>query len=69
MTWNLKIKVFSIQFKKPAYFTLLSTTFFYPSNGEMCPTVIDKSQPIESIGSRLHDHTVFAHGATLVGDI
>jgi len=23
----------------------------------MCPTVIDKSQPIESMGSRLRDHT------------
>jgi hypothetical protein len=23
----------------------------------MCPTVIDKSQPIESMGSRLCDHT------------
>ena len=23
----------------------------------MGPTVIDKGQPIESIGSRLHDHT------------
>ena len=28
-----------------------------PSNSEMCSTVIDKSQPIESIGSRLRDHT------------
>ena len=28
-----------------------------PSNGEMCPMVINKSQPIESIGSRLRDHT------------
>jgi hypothetical protein len=28
-----------------------------PSLGRMGPTVIDKSQPIESIGSRLRDHT------------
>ena len=28
-----------------------------PSPGKMCPTVIDKSQPIESMGSRLRDHT------------
>ena len=28
-----------------------------PCPGEMCPTVIDKSQPIESIGPRLRDYT------------
>jgi hypothetical protein len=46
-----------------------------PSPGKMGPTVIDKGQPIEPIGSRLRDHTrtfdsgvrVFAHGPTLVG--
>ena len=30
---------------------------YIPSPGKMCPTVIDKSQPIESMGSRLRDHT------------
>jgi hypothetical protein len=38
----------------------------------MGPTVIDKGQPIEPIGSRLRDHartfdSVFAHEPTLVG--
>ena len=28
-----------------------------PSPGKMGPTVIDKSQPIELVGSRLRDHT------------
>ena len=28
-----------------------------PFNDEMCPTVIDKIQPIESIGSRARNHT------------
>ena len=28
-----------------------------PSPGKMCPTVIDKSQPIESMGLGLRDHT------------
>jgi len=31
--------------------------FYIPSPGKMCPTVIDKSQPIESMGSRLRGHT------------
>ena len=32
-----------------------------PSAGKMGPTVIDKSQPIESIGSRLYDHARTFH--------
>ena len=32
-------------------------TISIPSAGRFSPTVIDKSQPIESIGSRLHGHT------------
>ena len=32
-----------------------------PSAGGFSPTVIDKSQPIESIGSRLQDHTRTFH--------
>ena len=35
----------------------LSNYFLIPSAGRFGPTVIDKSQPIESIGSRLRDHT------------
>jgi hypothetical protein len=31
--------------------------YLIPSNGTIRPTVIDKSQPTESIGSRLCDHT------------
>ena len=31
-------------------------TISIPSAGRFSPTVIDKSQPIESIGSRLRDH-------------
>ena len=43
-----------------------------PSAGKMGPTVIEKSQPIESIGSRLVTIRVllilvFAHGPTIVG--
>ena len=30
---------------------------YIPSPGKMGPTVIDKGQPIELIGSRLRDHT------------
>jgi hypothetical protein len=42
-----------------------------PSAGKTGPTVIDKIQPIESIGSRRRDHTrtlilVFTHGPTVV---
>jgi len=41
-----------------------SNSLVIPFPGKMGPMVIDKNQPIESIGSRLGDHTVSAHGPT-----
>jgi hypothetical protein len=49
---------------------------YIPCNAASRPTVIDKDQPIKSLGSisrdkvsttRLHLKMVFAHGPTLVG--
>src|SRR5437016_8448580 len=41
----------------PSLAFIVAMGFIIPSAGKMSPTVIDKSWPIESIGSRLRHHT------------